>query len=58
MTMETDYITALVKTPEYLITSFVIGIDEIMLFVSDTVPKQNEIPKTLFGKNVLIRKSL
>jgi hypothetical protein len=53
-----DYISYLMGIPEYEIIEYIIGDETIMLFVERMTAAQMEIPKTVFGRDVVISKSL
>lgn len=53
-----DAVGCLVRDTRYDIGGYNISHDTIVLFVVDTNAEQDEIPKTMFGRNVMIVKSL
>lgn len=53
-----EHLYQLMSVPEYAIKYYTISNTTIRLLVSKRTPAQNDIPTTMFGRNVLIREML
>jgi len=53
-----EYVNSLMEVPKYLVSGFAIGDTSVELFVSEITIDQAEIPKTIYGREVIISKAM
>ena len=57
MTVE-EYVASLARRPEYAIIEYLIDENTIVMFVDRLTSEQSEIPKTVYGRNIIITQSM
>lgn len=53
-----EYVNSLMELPEYSVLGFAIGDISVELFVGEITIAQADIPKTIYGREVIISKVL
>lgn len=53
-----EYVASLARRPEYAIIEYLIDENSIIVFVDKCTAEHADIPKTLYGRNVVITRSI